>query len=55
MPPLTYMFKIHETLECIFMDAYTYIYIYAKPFLKSMDGEEYKLLQDAGYLHKDDL
>lgn len=55
MPPLTYMFKIHETLECIFMDAYTYIYIYAKPFLKSMDGEEYKFLQDAGYLHKDDL
>ena len=26
MPPLTYMFKIHETLECIFMDAHTYIW-----------------------------
>lgn len=25
MPPLTYMFKIHETLEYIFMDAHTYI------------------------------
>lgn len=26
MPPLTYMFKIHETLESIFMDAHKYIY-----------------------------